>query len=144
MQKKKNKRKTILNYKTKFFLLVYKESITLIKSSKTDAFPHPNLSFFILASSQLWSSYHLLPDHTLLLGRWSTPSRDQSGHCFWEPGWSHRSGQHLLLQWLGQPRRSGTQFQAWLIHQVILHLKLFSKFLLKFLYMNFRVKPQTG
>jgi len=84
-------------------------------------------SFFILASFQPGSSYHLLPDHTLLLVRWSTPSCGQSGHCFWEPGWSRKSGQHLLLQWLGQPRRSETQFQNQLMYQVLLHLKLFWK-----------------
>lgn len=58
----------------------------------------PPLSFFILASFQPGSSYHLLPDHTLPLVRWSTPSCGQSGRCFGEPGRSRKSGQHLLLQ----------------------------------------------
>lgn len=98
------------------------------------------LSFFILASFQLGSSYHLLPDHTLLLGRWSTPSCGQSGRCFWEPGWSHKWGQRSLLQWLGQPRRSETQFQAQLIHEVSLLLKLFWKSPLRTFTTKFAVK----
>lgn len=85
-----------------------------------------SLCFFILASFQPWSSYHLLPDHTLLLDHWSTPSCGQSGRCFWAPGWSHKSRQHLLLQWLGQPRRSETVPNT-LIHQVLFHREIYSE-----------------
>lgn len=102
-----------------------------------------SLSFFILASFQPGSSYHLLPDHTLLLGRWSTPSCGQSGRCFGEPGRSRKSGQHLLLQWLGQPRRSETQFQIQLIHQISPHLKLFWKPPLRIFTTKFTVKTLT-
>lgn len=71
-----------------------------------------SMLFFILASFQPGSSYHPLPGHTLLLGHWSTPSCGRWGRWFWAPGWSHKSGQHLLLQWLGQPRRSEIQDQV--------------------------------